>query len=376
MAEGSQPPMRPTILVIEDSQNLRNDIINMLSSEGFQVIAAENGQKGVKLAKEELPDLIVCDIRMPILDGYDVLTAVRTHPTIMNTPFIFLTARAGREDVREGMKLGADDYLTKPFTADELLTAITSQLDRQKRVRLDAERKLNELRRSIALALPHELRTPLNAVLGFSELLIMDVEVLEKDQVLEMAGHIHIAAQRLYRLIENYVIYTNLEVIKSDENRLQRLRMGRTPDPGVLTAQTAERKARDYEREADLSLDIHPTTRTTAIDPDNFARIILELIDNAFKFSKPGGRVHLSLRAVDHMLQIIITDEGWGMTLEQIRSIGGYMQFDRSFFEQQGIGFGLTIARSMTEVHGGTFEIDSVPNEFTRVFIYLPLTED
>lgn len=118
------------IMVIEDEESLREIIVEMLVDAEFQVIDAENGQLGVELAQKELPDLIICDVMMPELDGYGVLTRLRENQATQTMPFIFLTAKSTKGDMRQGMQLGADDYLTKPFTMDELLGAVEARLER------------------------------------------------------------------------------------------------------------------------------------------------------------------------------------------------------------------------------------------------------
>lgn len=119
------------ILVIEDEESVRENILDLLEAEDFETIAAPNGKIGVSLADNELPDLILCDLMMPEIDGFGVLAQLRENFATSAIPFILLTARAAKEDFRQGMELGADDYLTKPFTRSELLTAITTRLQRQ-----------------------------------------------------------------------------------------------------------------------------------------------------------------------------------------------------------------------------------------------------
>jgi diguanylate cyclase len=119
------------ILVIEDERAIRINLLKLLGAEGFHVIAAENGRDGVQLARTEPPDLIICDILMPELDGYGVLRTLQQDPVTATIPFMFLTAKSDRSDWRQGMNLGADDYLTKPFTRAELLEAIASRLQKQ-----------------------------------------------------------------------------------------------------------------------------------------------------------------------------------------------------------------------------------------------------
>lgn len=120
------------ILVIEDDAIVRANILELLEAEEFEVIGAPNGRQGVQLASLHLPDLIICDVMMPELDGYGVLKALRASPETARIPFIFLTAKAERLDWRQGRELGADDYLTKPCTPDELLDAISTRLEKQK----------------------------------------------------------------------------------------------------------------------------------------------------------------------------------------------------------------------------------------------------
>ncbi|NEP02734.1 MAG: response regulator [Symploca sp. SIO2E9] len=119
------------ILVIEDELTVREGIIEMLTAENFEVIGAENGHLGVELAQKEIPALIICDIMMPLLNGYEVLIALRKNPHTAIIPLIFVTAKISQEDRRQGMELGADDYLTKPFTIDSLMRTVSTQLAKQ-----------------------------------------------------------------------------------------------------------------------------------------------------------------------------------------------------------------------------------------------------
>lgn len=121
-----------TILVIEDEPEMLRNMVTILEMEGFQCLRAEDGRKGVAAAKERRPDLILCDVMMPELDGYGVLEALRADANTTGIPFVFLTAKGDKRDVRAGMNLGADDYLSKPVDADELLAAIHARLERHK----------------------------------------------------------------------------------------------------------------------------------------------------------------------------------------------------------------------------------------------------
>lgn len=120
-----------TILVVEDEAEALENLVTMLEMEGFRALAAPNGRAAIELAGREPPDLVLCDISMPELDGYGVLAALRAHPDTVATPFIFLTARGEKKDLRAGMNLGADDYLSKPAGAEDVLGAIRTRLARR-----------------------------------------------------------------------------------------------------------------------------------------------------------------------------------------------------------------------------------------------------
>lgn len=116
------------ILVIEDEITIRDGILDILTFEDFDVLGAENGIVGVQLAKEHKPDMIICDLIMPELDGYGVITAIRNDPDMQDIPFVFLSAKSSKSDIEKGLALGANAYLTKPFNPNDLLTAIRTHL--------------------------------------------------------------------------------------------------------------------------------------------------------------------------------------------------------------------------------------------------------
>ncbi|MEA5465696.1 response regulator [Leptothoe sp. PORK10 BA2] len=127
------------ILVIEDEMEIRSNLLELLVLEGYDVVGADNGVTGLLGAMEHNPDLIICDVMMPELDGYDVLQALRQEPQTLTIPFIFLTALANKGDIRRGMVLGADDYLTKPFTRSDVLSAVETRLQKK----ADAQSRIN-----------------------------------------------------------------------------------------------------------------------------------------------------------------------------------------------------------------------------------------
>ncbi len=364
--------MSPTrILVIEDADALRKDVLEMLYYEGYEVYGASNGIEGVALARQCAPDLIICDIMMPEMDGYGVLAELRDQGAATTVPFIFLTAKTEKSDIRVGMEAGADDYLTKPFTAPELLKSVKRRLEKRAAIHQVAEERLNELRDNIILSLPHELRTPLTGILGFSDILISDCRDMEPGKLVEMAQYINNAAQRLYRLTENYVVYAQLEVMRSDPQRIEALRSFLTHNPRHLIENLAYQRAQHYRREADLRLSVSDDAALRIVD-ENYRRVVDELLDNAFKFSAPGTLVEVAGELVGESYVLTVVDHGRGMTRAQIEAVGAFMQFGRKLYEQQGSGFGLAIVYRTVELHGGECLIESEPDQFMKVTVSIP----
>jgi two-component system sensor histidine kinase/response regulator len=362
------------ILVVEDEQSLRKDIIEMLSYEGFEVLGAENGRVGIEEARKHLPDLIICDIMMPELDGYAVLDELRKETRTAAIPFIFLTARTDKMDRRLGMEQGADDYLTKPFAVKELLKAIETRIKKREVVKQDAQRQNEALRNNIILSMPHELRTPLTVILGFSDILIADHEEMERSRIGEMAMHVNKAALRLYHLVENYLVYAQIEIAANDPNFTATLKSSTTTQPKVVIEDQAIQKAQEYGRESDLQLEVDDLGPIQILE-DYLKKMVEELVDNAFKFSEAGQVVKITLTKEKDSAMLRVIDHGRGMTPEQINDIGAYMQFNRKFYEQQGSGLGLVITRRIAELHSGDLSIQSVPNQQTIVTTVLPVAD-
>ncbi len=361
-----------TILVIEDEPTIRENIVETLELTNYKVLAAQNGLVGVYLARQHRPDLIICDIMMPELDGYGVLLDLHSDSLMSTVPFIFLTAKSDRAAIREGMGLGADDYLTKPFTPPELLDAVSVRLNKHSAIIQEHEQKLENLRGNLILLLPHELRTPLTAILGYSDLLLADDDLKDMPHVLSMVNSINRAGKRLYHLVENFLLYAQIEILKVDDERKANLQENYTAIPQAIIEEQAILKAREVNREADLRLDVIDV-EAVRVAQDSLKKIVGELVDNAFKFSKAGTPVDVGTTVADAKYVLSIRDLGRGMTPQQIADIGAYMQFERTLHEQQGSGLGLSIARGLVELQGGQLTIESIPNQRTTVSVVFPL---
>ncbi len=363
-----------TILVVDDEEWLREMVKVVLDHRGFSVIEAENGTRGIELARQHLPDLVLCDVNMQQTNGYLTLAALRETPATAAIPFILMTGYADPAGMRQGMELGADDYLPKPFTAEQLCGAVEARLRKAQELRKEAERKLADLRDSISLALPHELRTPLNGILAYGEILSTDAESLAPAEVAEMGQVISESGRRLMRLIENFLIYAQLELLGSDPAKAAALRKKATQFPVRLLEDKARAIAETMHRSADFTLTVQD--RPVPMAEEYLSKIVDELLQNAFKFSKPNTPVRLVLETVAGDLLLSVTDQGRGLSQEHIAKIGAYMQFDRKMQEQQGLGLGLTICRRLANMHGGTLAIQSQPGAGTTVTVRLPEAVD
>jgi signal transduction histidine kinase len=360
------------ILVIDDEEGLRLMMLMALRQRGYEVVGAANGASGVELAQEKSPDLIICDVNMSPMDGYKTLKALREHPATTATPVILMTGQADNAGMRQGMELGADDYLPKPFSTGVLYAAVEARLKKTQTLRADAEKKLSDLRDNISLMLPHELRTPLNGILAYGDILQSDAATLQPAEVAEMGQVIAESGRRLHRLIENFLIYAQIEILQGDSNKIAALRTGCTEHPQILVKAHAGQQAEGAARPGDLVL-TEVAELPVAMAENYLSKIVDELVHNAFKFSKAGSPVRVSLVASGGTAVLAIADGGRGLDTEQIQRVGGFVQFERKFHEQQGLGLGLIIARRLAEVHGGSLLLQSGRNQGTTVTVKIPL---
>ncbi|GAB1430769.1 response regulator [Ignavibacteria bacterium] len=347
------------ILVIEDEDLIREGIVLILTVNGYEVFEAENGRIGTAVALKEIPDLIISDIMMPEMNGFAVLKTVRANPETSTVPFLFLSAKADQTDIRQGMNLGADDYLTKPFQLDELLKAVRVRLDRSTAEKAKTQEKIDTLRANLSFALPHELLTPLNGILGLSKMLKESWAEFSQEDATEMLDEIHLSGRRLYRLVQNFLLFSRLELLARDPAALKQFTNSSTHSAADIIETMANSVASSYGRSADMKIMLNDAA--VKIAPEHLSKIIEELTDNAFKFSESGTHISIISRTDGQNFIIEISGGGRGMSPEEIRQIGGYMQFGRQEHEQQGSGLGLAISKKIVDFCRGTLAIEPLP---------------
>ncbi|MCG9893449.1 MAG: response regulator [Thermosynechococcaceae cyanobacterium MS004] len=364
------------ILVIEDEKSVLLNILKILKFENFDPIGADNGETGVKIAQEQKPDLILCDIMMPDIDGYAVQNALCQDLKTATIPFIFLTAKADRADMRLAMTLGADDYLTKPFSREELLESIFARLDKQAVVQKQFQGKLDQLKGNISTSLPAELFVPLQRIRSFLETLCREEAALAHstllpETLLSEAQESHKASLHLEKLLQNFLLYALLEIAIQDPSQAAVFCGKSMTENKTLIAEIAQEKAKEFGREADLELQLQPAT--LLILEANLAKIVEELLSNAFKFSPQNSPVHVSTSVESGQFLLKVSDEGKGLSVQELDNLGAYVQFGQKLSGKGSAGLGLMIVKRLTELHGGLFEIDSELSKRTVVQIVLPI---
>ncbi len=366
-----------TILVVEDEQSIRENICQFLELEAFQVLEAEDGVQGMQTASEQHPDLVICDVAMPNMDGYQLLLAIRQQPAISATPFIFLTARADRSFMRHGMELGADDYLTKPFTHAELLAAVRSRLDRHSTMVDAGNRALDDARVKLTHMITHELRTPLVSLITGQELMLRQVGQLSPGELQEMLHTLRLGSQRLRHVVEQLVFTAQIDLDVLNEADIQErgmvIGLWEVMTAAINTARGFAYRNRDAyirfaERDRDAAVLCHI---------DALKHALAELVTNALNFSPSNGDIAVSQWEADGRVWISITDQGPGISSDQLESAKqAFRQIDRERQEQQGLGLGLPLSEKIIRMHGGALELSSVVGKGTQVVVNLPLTAE
>ena len=374
--------MPSRILHIEDDSSNRLLVRKLLAAEGLEVIDAVDGLEGVRLAISERPDLVLVDINLPGLDGYEVTLRLRAEPSLKETPIIAITAEGDRDT---SMAVGCTGFLSKPIDARRFASQvieylggfrerITSTVDTTEAVlrsqggrivaRLEAKveelermnsrlRELDRLRTEFYRNMSHELATPMTPIVGYLRMLLDDdLGPLDKPQKKALRA-MDDCVRRLRTTLDNLTDitaietgrmrlhhrdYDILEVVKRSTSMLQ----GAFSDKGVTLVEELSRGPLG-----------------ALGDPDRLHRAMIQIIENAVKFTKESGRVGICVRAVDETFEVSVADEGQGVDEAKYTQIfEPFVQGDGSATRTHGgVGVGLAIAKKVGEGHGGTIRI-------------------
>ncbi len=359
------------ILVIEDEDNIRENIQELLEAKEYFVRSASNGKQGILEAIDFRPHLILCDIMMPKMDGFKVLEYIRKTSIVQNVPFIFLTAKVDRQDIRQGMELGADDYLTKPFTAKDLVNAIETRLKKQQKVVGEYAKVKHELDTTVFATYYHEFNTPLHGIIGGINLLINARDSFNDAQIQELLISILKSGLRLNHSLANLMLFEEIKRAEVYTELLTMFSNGKTSGnwPPRIEKELATMAKEIYNRLDDLRFDMQAANLN--INPEYLLRTILELTDNALKFSKKGQLVHITGKKENDNYIIEVRDIGKGFTINSLDQIMPFKQFSKAKFEQQGLGIGLYIVKRLVEFNSGEIKINTSEDVGTTVTVTL-----
>jgi signal transduction histidine kinase len=354
-----------TILLIDDSVMLRMTFANALRQAGYKVIEADSGVKGLALARQHLPDLILSDVQMPGGDGSTLLRDIRNDPELRARQVVLMTGRPELMTPRKGMEEGADDFLLKPVTHEVLLSCVQTRLRRASINWRVEDEMLAQMRSLVPAQLPHEFFTPLAGIIGLVDILRSGEAPLTPEEQKEIYDDLYYSAHRLHRTQRNYLLLLDLK--------------NASPEPmvGSLSPRLVEESIhagikealRLNRRKEDVTVMVTPCA--IAIKANDLSRMVEELADNAFKFSRAGTRVMIEFTAEG---QLVVADEGRGMTPEEVERIGAFQQFDREKNAQQGLGLGLVLVQKIASLYQAQLHLDSYPGQGTqaRILFQMP----
>lgn len=369
--------VKAKILVVEDDIYLMEGIRDILELDGYEVVTADSGKSALDVLRQSypLPDLIVSDIMMPVMDGYEFLNAVRSETDWIDLPFIFLTAKGERSDQNLGKELGADDYVIKPFGPEDLLVAVSAKLKRDTLRRKKYEQEVADTKRKIMTILYHEFNTPITYVVAYNDMLQqVDPESLNTATMRTFLHGIDAGASRLRKLIENFIVLVELQTDEAEESYV--LHRGLIEDYQVLLSQLRTEVENDAERKKqEFQMVIDPDLPPMMGYAEYIRKAVRCLIDNAQKFSDNATTVklHVFHEPAKNTVCFMVKDEGRGIPLsERERIFEAFYQIDREQHEDQGAGAGLTIAKQIVEMHGGQVTVESEVGQGSTFCLYFP----
>jgi signal transduction histidine kinase len=358
------------ILVVEDSADLNMAICDILESYDYRIESARNGYEALEILHRVRPDVVLCDIMMPQMDGYTLLQHTRADTNLRTLPFIFLTALSSSADQRRAKEIGIEDYLTKPVDSSDLVLAIENVLKRQQAIEAATQRRLDELRNRIIGLLQHEFRTPLTFVLGYAELLAnTNPSNLNWDEMRLAAAAILDGGHRLQTLIEGFLLLAELQDRNLDAGELDPL------DAAQLWHDVAHEKEAQAQV-ANITLEVvepkHPLYVTA--DAHLIEEAMRRLIDNAIRYRRKGSQhVRMSVVTIAPYVGLVIEDDGAGVPPAAVADL--MRPFEQSGRDQRttvGAGLSLALIKHIMQLHGGRLEVESIYGQGSKFILWLP----
>ncbi len=366
------------IVVIDDETESLNELVDWLQSDGYEVISAVQGRLGLEAIQQEIPDLIVCDILMPEMDGHEVLIELRSDPTLNHIPFVFLTKVTDRDSIRKGMNLGADDYITKPVTRTELLNAVQSRLNKQAVQDAQAQSLINILNlafseerekrlvksRMIAM-FSHDFRNPLSSVLMSSYIIRNYEDRLSSERKNQQLDRIDGAIHLLIQMLDDMMVVAEME-----EGQLKY-----KPQLTNLTAlvEVIAEEFRLIDQDAHQLVVCTTAQSWIQADPKLLRHIIANLISNAIKYSPISSEITISLSEGDGRINLLVQDHGIGIPKNNLPDLFEPFYRASNTKDVQGTGLGLSIVKDCVERHHGHIDVTSEVGMGTTFVVELPV---
>jgi two-component system sensor histidine kinase/response regulator len=358
------------ILIVDDEPEMRGVIDSILTDAGYETYQADNGSHALALASAVTPDLILSDIQMPSMNGYELLNTVKIDTELGKIPFVFMTGvNVASFDLRKGMDLGADDYLTKPFSSEELLNAVASRLRKQQLWKTFTDSKLQKTQTGFIVLLSNELHILVMDILEHAQSLLAG-KTPSPSEVEAAAAMITRSGKRLGHLHENILYHSMLQMWVKDKETIASMKKEVTPSfLSVLNSIIAE-NIRSKSRIGAVLVDC--ADAAVRISPPDLGKIMDELLDNACKFSEQKSTIRFTSVQKEGMLHLTVTDKGRGITDEEIDHVRSlFMEGDAAQNISEG-GIGLTIVSTLVELYGGTISFERNPSGGTSVTVTLP----
>ncbi len=363
---------KSNILVVEDDEITRSFLCDLLVHDGYQVELAETGKRALELINANVPDLIISDVLMPEMSGFDLFRKVQENDQLQNVPFIFLTSLDDGDALINLKELGPDDYMSKPIQSRHLLATVKGKLLREQRRKEHAGRERDRMRDQIRWTLSHELRTPLTIIQGISEILLNEGPLVQGKDYQELLLNLRSQSFQLGSLIENFLLVTRIESGAEEEN------CRKSAGPCPLTEAVEETVFPWWERAKtkgiEFKVEVPEDLPLVQIYRPHLLEILRQLLDNSFKFAnteKPF--VWIRAFSAENGVKLVITDNGRGIPSSQQKFIFQKLsQVDRDVHEQQGSGLGLYISKRLVDLNGGSISLTSEAGQGTEVEVFLP----
>ena len=363
---------RGSILVVDDNPLILKVVQNLLASCDYRVATARNGEEALQALNQSPCDVIVCDVMMPRMDGYELHDIIRDNPNFSHIPFVFLTALDDFNEIRRGKEIGADDYLTKPFSPEELLAVVKGKLSRGKELKSVSDKKFDAYKKRVIHTLSHEFRTPLVAINTGTELLIEQGNAIDNSRAQNLLQAIQRGGHRLERLVNDFMVLQQIEA-----GVAERMFASRAEARAISTVvrSVIDSMEDEFENEGfDIRLHDECSDVQVYIYEAQILDILYRIISNAIKFSSSQLVVDVNMIVRGNDCWTEVLDRGQGIDVAYIQeAIDVFGQINREKLEQQGGGLGLAIASRYASIHNGRLEFANRNGGGSVVSLVLPI---